>query len=423
LRKRIFYGAGSYAVANLAFWKERGVFPECFADADKSKWNTELFGFSLSEGVDILPLKDAIERCGGNYEIYVTVLPDYWDDVFDFLVNKGISRELIRFPEMQSVGVSKHCTQLGNYLVLTKADCDTLVVMTCCYHGKRRFVSSGDFEKDYAKWRVMTSKLVDDLEHGLGSTCIGCPQLKDGVAQSKPQLRRINLSTGIPGGEYCNLRCCYCTYLDMLSNPKNVGGYSVLDVLSWIVNNIDDAGSIYIDYAAGEITISPYRNEMLGLWKKLNWQGTILTNCVIYNQDIADLLHSGKVVLNCSLDAGTRSTYAKIKGVDCFDTTISNLRKYAVSGGAIKLKYILLRGLNDNEADVSGFFEIAKEIGAEVILSWDSNDCLRDASETERDMAQRLVALCKEFDVPFIYTDSILNIHDLVDVNDFAQVR
>jgi len=28
--------------------RERGVFPECFADADKNKWNTELLALCLA---------------------------------------------------------------------------------------------------------------------------------------------------------------------------------------------------------------------------------------------------------------------------------------------------------------------------------------------------------------------------------------
>jgi len=423
LKSNIFYGAGRYAFENLRYWKQNGLIPVCFADADANKWHTVFDACSLSpeEKVEILPLAEAVKRYP-DYEIYVTVMPLHRKEIVDYLTQNGIMRELIKYPEFKNDGVPKYCDDLGNLMVLTDIrNCGQLDVMACCFMGTPGFQSTGDFESDYSMWCRMSSERANDLEQGLGSSCIGCPRLKSGVAPDKPKFRRINLSTGIPGGTRCNLLCRYCTYKDMLRNPKKTRGYNVLDVLNWIAENVD-AKPFHIDYAAGEITVSPYCDDILTLWKKSQWQGRILSNCVIFSQGIADLLRDGLIKLNCSLDAGTTGTYANIKTADCFVETVSNLKRYAspiADGRSIQLKYVVLRDLNDNEADIKGFCEIARELGAEVILSRDLNDYSVCLSERECEMMRLLLCICKNYQLPVIFDDSVVRTDEIESVKAF----
>jgi hypothetical protein len=78
-----------------------------------------------------------------------------------------------------------------------------------------------------------------------------------------------------------------------------------------------------------------------------------------------------------SLDAGTRETFAKIKGLDLFDKVCDNLVRYS-SKGPVRLKYIILPGLNDNEADIDGFVALCVRLKATAV------DVTRELS----DMAQ-----------------------------------
>ena len=65
--------------------------------------------------------------------------------------------------------------------------------------------------------------------------------------------------------------------------------------------------------------------------------------------------------LNISLDAGTKSTYAAVKGLDVFEEVIETLRRYKYAGSYMLLKYIILPE-NCNKNDFDGFVKLAQEL-------------------------------------------------------------
>jgi molybdenum cofactor biosynthesis enzyme MoaA len=108
---------------------------------------------------------------------------------------------------------------------------------------------------------------------------------------------------------------------------------------------------------------------------------------------IGDLLNDQLIFLNVSLDAGTADTFAKIKGIDCFDKVIKNLEKYAAVGN-IQLKYILLEGINDNKNDIDDFVAIAERINANVQISRDNRKSFTRMSERGYSAILRLTRQC-----------------------------
>ena len=81
-------------------------------------------------------------------------------------------------------------------------------------------------------------------------------------------------------------------------------------------------------------------------------------------------MRDGRVILLLtSLDAGTRETFKAIKRVDRFDRVVENLKKYPTDKTRLMLKYIFLEGVNDNEADIDGYYEIVKDTGGIISLS------------------------------------------------------
>ena len=95
-----------------------------------------------------------------------------------------------------------------------------------------------------------------------------------------------------------------------------------------------------------------------------------ITNATIYNETFIKLIKQNKVsLINVSLDSGTKETYKKIKKANLFDKAVDNLIKYSNEGCNIFLKYLILPGVNDNNADIDGFFEIVLKTKANVIIS------------------------------------------------------
>lgn len=155
----------------------------------------------------------------------------------------------------------------------------------------------------------------------------------------------------------CNLKCFYCIGVNKEA-PFNVP--SRMEVIAELEREgLINPEKTKIDLSSGEISIHSKRQEILTGLRK--YRLCILSNCVVYDESIAEAKIFEGGYIDCSVDAGTKETYAKIKGVDCFDKVCANLRKYAEKG-SILLKYIFLPGINDNDPDFDGFVRLAVEI-------------------------------------------------------------
>jgi FkbM family methyltransferase len=105
---KIIYGAGVFALGNLSKWMADGIRPVCFADADETKQGKsfpaayldnfdELGDFGITEEFEILSLATAVERYP-DYVIYLGVLPASYEDVTQFLIQRGIAPDRIKLP-------------------------------------------------------------------------------------------------------------------------------------------------------------------------------------------------------------------------------------------------------------------------------------------------------------------------------------
>jgi len=124
--------------------------------------------------------------------------------------------------------------------------------------------------------------------------------------------------------------------------------------------------------SGGEITISPEFEELLSiLLDYVNSRIEIISSGIKYCKSIEDGFSKDKLSMLISLDSGTKETYKKIKNVDCFDSVVSNIKRYIdVSDNAkqfITLKYIIVDGVNDNINEISEFFNIVSILGVKTV--------------------------------------------------------
>lgn len=124
-----------------------------------------------------------------------------------------------------------------------------------------------------------------------------------------------------------------------------------------------------ISLANGEITVNPAGKEFLKLAD--GYYTIILTNASVFSQDLAERLKKGDAHLFVSVDAGTRESFKKSKGVDAFDRVRENLKRYR-QFGAVILKYILLEGINDDDANIDGVIDLCRYLDIDRI--WLSTD-------------------------------------------------
>jgi wyosine [tRNA(Phe)-imidazoG37] synthetase (radical SAM superfamily) len=199
--------------------------------------------------------------------------------------------------------------------------------------------------------------------------CAGCALFKLGDWSGGDGLiHHVNLGmTPAP----CQCKCIYCDIRD--GNKKNgtfkkrlhAGHYEKLfDVLDYVKSEKLVAPDAPWHVASGEISIHPYRERIFDLVRDQNVM--FFTNCFRFDERIAEnLAKNPRSRIYLSIDAGTPKTWRKVKGVDNFDAVTDNLVKYYASSaapGQIKLKYIVLPGVNANLGDYLSVIEIMKAL-------------------------------------------------------------
>jgi pyruvate-formate lyase-activating enzyme len=351
----VLYGCGSNAGSALSLLKKQGYNPLCFCDTDSSKHGKVVFGLTVESIENIL-------RWYENIIVFVTPNPPAKFEIIDSLLKLGMSKEqILNYEQMEYV---RSCFELAHNLIIGQGE-----YFYCCALGNLRpsppvIKSCGNISKDVKnileKKDVLLSCLKNRANH---SECEGCPSLKKDWYSAKPRINTIAFSISYP----CSLRCSYCDvwpiYATLAPEQKEWQDNFKLDLFlrelaSWGGILAEDCK---LDISAGEITINPRCAEIIDTVKDLGLSGAVFSNCVVYNGRLADLITSAKWFLLESLDAGTRSTFAKIKGRDVFMDVIENIKRYAANGGNIELKYIVIAE-NSNDNDLSGFLDLCDEI-------------------------------------------------------------
>lgn len=200
----------------------------------------------------------------------------------------------------------------------------------------------------------------NDSKHRFTGGCSNCAnyQLNDWVSDGR--IYYVNLSM-YPAP--CQSHCIYCgvhrTGLDGKAREAYERLFEFLEL-------VKDSGLLSENalwqISSGEIAIHPYRERIMKLVG--SHRAVFYTNCFKFDEGIAQNLHDNpKSAINLSIDAGLPETWRKIKGVNNFETVISNLVEYykwSARPGQITLKYIVLPGLNDTYEDYLSVIEIMK---------------------------------------------------------------
>ena len=155
----------------------------------------------------------------------------------------------------------------------------------------------------------------------------------------------------------CNLRCSYC-YFTKVNNFKPAIYNNITEFINLFKEKGKLIGGNWIEFNGGEPTLLENFDEILDYLIKNNC-GTVclFTNSLKYSQSVFNALKENKICLITSIDAGTPSTYKKMKKVDGYIKVLDNLIRYKSSGtktSLFALKYIICEE-NMNDDDLYGF--------------------------------------------------------------------
>lgn len=374
----IFYGAGKFAEENMEQWKEKGIIPVCFADGNISKHGRQI------KGIFIKSLDEALEQYP-DADIYVTVGVDALGRVTQFLINRGVAEKRIKYP--YPVEKRLGCKFLGTRLQFFGG-----YLQTCCTPNLEEKYRIGydvaNFKNNIDEYQRVCKNMIERMRTDKSEICQGCAQLRYDIWPVEPQLEVVGFDTAFEE-DRCNFKCTYCNVKENMTEKRLKT--NLIDTLKKFEQYA--GGTIKnIVLASGEISVSPYRDEVFDIIKRNRWNVHVFTNASVYAQGLAELLQMGQAKLQVSMDAGTKETFAKIKGLNFWNQVTENLKKYAEHciSNQIELKYILIPGINDKKEDVDGFIKLAKELRANIYLSSDMNVMNDVLPETTYQCALRL---------------------------------
>ncbi len=320
---------------------------------------------------------------------------------------KKIAPEKIHFFEADWE-YRKGCRFLGHFISYRKDN-----FSPCCITKQCPVVeTSGSIQQRIKHWMEYTTKLVNDIRENKPNPCSKCPHLKYGFYPKTIKLDTLSFGTNQPG-DTCNLRCVYCFSRKQLERLKDDKGkfttYEILRQFSQMPEyNTPD---FKIQLSNGEFCTNKYCDEIFDILLKMKWKVVFVTNMTVYREKFAEFLKTGRTVhVLTSIDAGTPETYKKIKGADCLNKVIANLKKYPLEKANLRLKYIFLEGLNDNETDIDGFYEIVKETGCKNIVL--SSNLFKPFTQKMRDLTLRIVKKAKQDGIVISANSSYLNSKD-----------
>jgi len=403
----IFYGAGQYAKENLSRWISEGLNPVCFCDADTNKHYKKFVDIKCNENCEILPLDEAIQRYP-NYLMYITLSIDKLRKITDWLIEQGIPLEQIKYAD--KVEWKKSCCFLGSSIVLANKK-----VTTCCIkpHGIKIAESAKENFENYHKYVI---EIMENLKSNKPTICDGCVELKEDFFEIEPKLWQLNFSS-VYGEDFCNCKCSYCCLYPKPSKEQMDKKHKfIMEHLKYFSKKEKYATNVL--FSAGEISVSPYRDEALEFMLTTGMSSYICSNAMIYRDKILKNIKKETGTLLVSMDAGTAETFAKIKGMDCYHKVVENLRKYASHNAIIHLKYVIVDGINDNEADILGFFDLVKEVNSALV--WLScNWVKKTLSKNAMDMSRLFIDKARELNLPIWISYGYFHINDAKDLEKY----
>lgn len=330
--------------------REYSVLPAGFCDSDTKKWGGKLNSYP---SLRICSFDDMISDESAQFFI---ASPHHIAEIMGTLtMERGVSpRRIVNF---QPLEIIKTCFLFASNWIVSEN-----IFHCCCRTDMPTFNHPVDPLLSVQELDATRSGLIDG-NIPLPIVCQTCYRNQASYIFSSRRLNSFNFSFR----GWCNYKCKYCS-----ANRPELKDYNdnifLAEYLTALErkNMINDIFSVLL--AVGEPTLNEKR---LPLYEHCRDKGYILdvfSNCSVFDDSLFDAAREIPVIIRKSVDAGTPETYAKIKGVPFFNRTIDNLRRYKEAPYlALNLKYLIVPGVNDNEADIKGFVDICSELKVDFV--------------------------------------------------------
>ena len=163
--------------------------------------------------------------------------------------------------------------------------------------------------------------------------------------------------------DVCNFKCGYCLPNGYFKQ-ENKPGFLTLDEISNLVSALSELGVSKIRLTGGEPTV---RKDFFNILKNIKSKGKInnlvmTTNGYKLNQIADQLIKDGINGINISIDSLDRNKFKEITGHDRLPQILEGIKILQDKGFTnIKVNAVLLKNINDSEADFDSWEQFVKE--------------------------------------------------------------
>ena len=163
--------------------------------------------------------------------------------------------------------------------------------------------------------------------------------------------------------DVCNFKCGYCLPNGYFKQ-ENKPGFLTLDEISNLVSALSELGVSKIRLTGGEPTV---RKDFFDILKNIKTKCKInnlvmTTNGYKLNQIADQLIKDGINGINISIDSLDRNKFKEITGHDRLPQILEGIKILQDKGFAnIKVNAVLLKNINDSEADFDSWEQFVKE--------------------------------------------------------------
>jgi uncharacterized Fe-S cluster-containing radical SAM superfamily protein len=210
------------------------------------------------------------------------------------------------------------------------------------------------------------ARVIAENQNGGHGACRGCPHLV--TRRWRAPRHPIGL-LAIAQFSHCNIECNYC-FLQTADPKVYAAGfrpYPVLGPIRGLARRGALSPRLTVDWGGGEPTIYKEFDAVLRLVTRLGATTWVHTNGTRLPRPLRDGLPTRRIHILCSVDAGTRETWKRIKRRDLLETVWQNLEQYIRRGCRVVLKYIV-KEENCGEPELRAFVARAVAIGATELM-------------------------------------------------------
>ena len=154
----------------------------------------------------------------------------------------------------------------------------------------------------------------------------------------------------------CNFNCFFC-HAEGCTTPPNKDLELNLEEFRVVAEAAKRVGFVDYKLTGGEPLIREDIGEIVNVFASVGGRVSITTNGSFLIERLKTLDSSKLDHINVSLNSLDKEKFKKITGVNMLDKVVEGIRAAYEAGHRIKINFVMLKGLNDNE--IEGMVEFA----------------------------------------------------------------